>query len=172
MKRIWTDGNECIKNTFSQVKLLYSLDNEINGLINNVDKIYSDRNENIRKFYALMKSYKFKANDDINNIIQIKHSIFSTVFFACRLVLAHNNKYYPCIKNIEKEVKNCINKPDNFIENIHKVLETYSLEELETFYNKTEEYFKEYRFDDKIRKGYVIENEDYWFFNERPYSKI
>ena len=48
LKRIWTDGNECIKNTFSQVKLLYSLDNEINGLINNVDKIYSDRNENIR----------------------------------------------------------------------------------------------------------------------------
>ena len=71
-----------------------------------------------------------------------------------------------------KILTNCINKPDNFIENINKVLRTYSFDELETFYDKTEEYFKEYRFDDKIRKGYVIENEDYWFFNERPYSEI
>ena len=172
LRKIWTEGNECIKNTFSKVKLLYSLDDEINRLVNNEDKKYFDNNENINKFYALMKSYKNKADDDMDNIIQVKHSIFSTVFFACRLILTHNNKYYPCIKNIEKEIKNCIDKPDNFIENMHKVLETFSIDDLETFYNTTEEYFKEYRFDDNIRKGYVIENEDYWFFNERPYSEI
>jgi hypothetical protein len=55
---------------------------------------------------------------------------------------------------------------------MHKLLETYSLKELEVFYDITEEYFKEYRFDDNIRKGYVIENEEYWFFNVRPYSEI
>jgi len=55
---------------------------------------------------------------------------------------------------------------------MHKLLNSFSIEDLETFYTITEEYFKEYRFDDKIRKGYVIENENYWFYGERPYSEI
>jgi len=172
LKRIWTEGTECIKSTFSTIKLIYSRDNEIDELIKNRDMKNYDKKENIRKFYALMKSYRFKADDDMENILQIKHGVFYSVFFACRLVLAHNDVYYPCVKNMEKELKNCINKPKNFLENMHKVLETYSLEELKTFYEQTEEYFKEYRYDDKIRKGYVIENEDYWFFGERPYSEI
>jgi hypothetical protein len=172
LKRVWIDGNECIKNTFSDVKLLYSCDKEIDTLLKNTDKTNYNKEDNIKKFYALMKSYRYKANDDINNIVQIKHGIFYMVFFACRLVLEHNDIYYPCVKNMEKEIKNCVNKPDNFIENVHKVLETFSLEEMFSFYETTEEYFKEYRFDDKIRKGYVIENESYWFFNQRPYNEI
>jgi len=172
LRKIWTEGNECVKNTFSNVKLIYSLNREIDELIKNKNKANYNKKENIRKFYALMKSNKFKANDDINNIMQIKHGMFYTVFFACRLVLAHNDIYYPCIKNMEKEIMNCKRKPQNFIEGIHKVLETNSFDELEKFYKETEEYFKEYRFDDKIRKGYVIENENYWFFGERPYSEI
>jgi hypothetical protein len=107
-----------------------------------------------------MKNYKFKADDDMDNILQIKHSIFLTVFLACRLVLTHNNIFYPCVKNMEKEIEKCVNTPNGFIENMHKVLETFSFEELGTFYNTTEDYFKKYMFDDKIRKGYVIENED------------
>ncbi|GHU18680.1 hypothetical protein FACS1894163_10970 [Spirochaetia bacterium] len=172
LKRIWKDGNECVKNTFSKIKILYSYDKEIDELLENMDTKNIEKEENIKKFYALMKSYRFKSNDDLTNIIQIKHGIFSTVYFACRLVLEHNDIYYPCIKNIEKELVNCIKKPNNFIKNIHRVLETYSLEEMEIFYNETEEYFKEYRFDDRIRKGYVIENEEYWFFDVRPYSEI
>jgi hypothetical protein len=172
LRKIWTEGNECVKNTFSRVKILFSLDNEIDELLKNVDKINYEKEENARKFYALMKSYKFKADDDMGNVLQIKHSMFFTVFFACRLVLTHNNIYYPCVKNMEKEIEKCLNKPNGFIENMHKVLEAFSFEELETFYNTTENYFKEYRLDDKIRKGYVIENEDYWFFNQRPYSEI
>ena len=166
LRKIWTEGNECIKNTFSQVKLIYSIDNEIDELIKIMDTTNYSKDENIRKFYSLMKSYKLKADDDMDNIIQIKHSIFFTVFFACRLVLAHNDIFYPCVKNMEKEIRNCINKPKNFLEKIHKVLETYSFDELEKFYEETEEYFKEYRFDDKIRRGYVIENECYWFLEK------
>ncbi|GHU22870.1 hypothetical protein FACS1894172_07820 [Spirochaetia bacterium] len=172
IKRIWKNGNECIKNTFNKVRLLYSCDEEIGKLLEKRNIINLEKEENIRKFYALMKSNKFKAADDMANIIQMKYCVFNTVYFACRLILEHNNIYYPCIKNLEKELNNCINRPDDFIKNMHKVLEEYSLKELDEFYNSTEKYFKEYRFDDRIRKGYVIENENYWFFNERPYSEI
>ena len=172
LKRVWADGNECIKNTFSNTKLIYSCDDEIINLLDDKNTVNADREENIKKFYALMKSNKYKASDDIENIVQVKYCIFNTVYFACRLVLAHNNIYYPCIKNMEKEIKNCKKKPDKFIENMHKTLETYSFDDLEAFYRTTEEYFKRYSFDDRIRKGYVIENENYWYFNERPYGEI
>jgi predicted nucleotidyltransferase len=172
LRKIWSEGNECVKNTFSEVKLIYLRDPEISKLLNDFDKINYNKNENIKKFYALMTSYSLKAKDDVNNIIQIKHGIFNTVFFACRLILAHNDVYYPYVKNMEKAIKNCEKKPDNFLENMYKVLETFSFNDLDLFYETTEEYFKEYKFDDSLRKGYVIENEEYWFFNVRPYSEI
>jgi hypothetical protein len=73
---------------------------------------------------------------------------------------------------MEKELGNCKNKPNDFIENAHKLLVTFSPEELDRFYRTTEEYFKEYNFDDRTRKGYVIENENYWFFDEKPFGEI
>ena len=146
LKKIWSEGNECVKNTFSEVKFLYSKDNEIEELLKNIDKTNYSKGENIKKFYSLMKSCKLKADDDINNILQIKYCIFYTVFFACRLVLEHNNIYYPCIKNMEKELIKCKYKPEEFIENMHKVLKTYSFNDLETFYEITEKYFKEYKY--------------------------
>ena len=172
LKRVSTEGNECVKNTFLKTKLLFSKDREITESLKNIDKTNYQKSENIKKFYSLMKNYKNKADDDVANILQVKHSIFNTVFFACRLILEHNNIYYPCLKNMEKEIINCKYKPQRFIENMHELLNTYSFDELEIFYKTTEEYFKEYRFDDNIRKGYVIENEDYWYFNVRPYSEI
>jgi len=172
LEKIWTEGNECIKNTFSQVILLYSINKEIDVLIMTKKMTNYSKEENIKKFYALMKSYRFKADDDMNNIFQVKHGILQSVFFACRLVLTHNEIYYPCVKNIEKELLNCKNKPVNFIEKMNNVLSTFSFEEFNDFYEETEEYFKEYRFDDKLRKGYVTENEYYWFFGVRPYNEI
>jgi len=172
ISRIWVDGNESVKGNFLQIKILFSHDLEVTDILNNADKTNYDKAENIKKFYALMKSNRFKADDDMNNIMQVKFCIFNTVFFACRLALAHNDIYYPCIKLIEKELAKCKELPDNFIAQMRRVLETYSIDELEKFYDLTEEYFKQYRFDDKIRKGYVIENEDFWFFKIRPYDEI
>lgn len=172
ISRIWTDGNECIKNNFSKVKLLFSRDGKIAGILNKADKANYSKLENIRKFYALMKSNRYKADDDVDNIMQVKFCVFNAVFFACRLALAHNDIYYPCVKNMEKELSNCRDLPDGFIAGMRRVLETYSMKELASFYDLVEKYFKQYRFDDKIRKGYVIENEDFWFFNIRPYDEI
>jgi predicted nucleotidyltransferase len=86
LRRVWKDGNECIKNTFNKIQLLYSYDKEIDIILQNKNIKNIEKDENIKKFYALMKSYRFKTNDDITNIIQVKHGIFNTVYFACRLV--------------------------------------------------------------------------------------
>ena len=73
---------------------------------------------------------------------------------------------------MEIEVSNCSNKPKYFMENMHKLLETFYLEDLETFYNEVEEYFSNYIFDEQERKSYVIENEFFWYFNGKPYEYI
>jgi predicted nucleotidyltransferase len=170
IKNIWINGTESSQNTFINNKILFIKDNELKQLLTKETlKEIPDKEEKIKKFYALMKSNMFKATDDLNNIFQLKKCVYDTVYFACRLVLTHNDILFPCIKNMEKALNKCKKMPKEFIIQAHRVLERYSLEDLEIFYNNTNNFFKEYQYDDKIRKGYVIENEEYWYFNAKPY---
>ncbi len=166
------NGTESIKSTFHYSKLLYSIDPEVDKLVEALKNTNIIKNDYTKLFYALMKSKRYTADDDINNLMQLKSCILDTVLYACRLVLAHNNKPYPCMKNIEKEIINCSDKPINFMHNMHILLQTFSLEALEVFYNEVEDHFNMYRFDDTIRKSYVIENELFWYFDEKPLEYV
>lgn len=34
------------------------------------------------------------------------------------------------------------------------------------------QYFSDYHFDNRLRKGYVLENEWFWYFNILPYDQM
>ncbi len=165
-------GTESIKKTLQYSKVIFSKDNEIERNLKFLKDIIEVNQVYTTHFYALMKSKRYTADDDLDNIMQLKRSILDTVLYACRLVLAHNNKLYPCMKNMEQEIETCIDKPNHFIENMHKLLETLSLDDLDTFYKEVEEYYKCYVLDEQERKSYVIENEFFWYFNGKPYEYL
>ena len=165
-------GTESIISTLLYSKILYCIDSEIEELLQSLKNGISVNKENITKYYALMKSKRYTTDDDLSNILQVKNCILDTVFFACRLILAHNNRLYPCLKNMEKEIISCPDKPINFIKNMHTVLETFSLDSLDIFYKDVENYFSKYVIKEHIRKGYVIENELFWYYNVKPYEYI
>lgn len=173
LERIWEYGNESIKSTLYHSKVIYSRDFDIEKLLMNKSYLTThEKNENIRKFYSLMKSSRFSADDDLENILYVNKCIYDTVFYACRLVLAHNNIYYPCVKNIYKELSICDKLPTDFISLMNEVLNSYSFDKMVKFYNCVDEYFKEHRFDNRLRRGYVLENELFWYFNIFPYAEI
>lgn len=173
LSKVWEYGNECVKSTLYYSKVIYSRDTDIEKLLANKHSIsIEQKNENIRKFYSLMKSRRFSADDDLENILFVNKCIYDTVFYACRLVLAHNDIFYPCEKNLYKALNQCKKLPDNFIPLMNGVMNSYDFNRMVEFYNSVEQYFKEYRFDNRLRKGYVLENELFWYFNTFPYSKI
>lgn len=166
-------GNEPIQNTLKYSKLVYCIDNRVKQILDQFKTIeVKNKKENIKRFFALMKSSRYSADDDLANIYQFKKSALDTVLYASRLVLTHNDRLFPCEKNMEKEVRNCSKKPEKILENMHKLLNDISIDNLEVFYNEVEDYFQEYIFDDNERKGYVLENENYWYFNNYPYDKM
>ena len=173
IRKIGTSGTEAIQNTFKNVELIYCTDPKLAEAIQKIDVNHIiDKPEKINKYYALMKSNRFKADDDLTNIFQIKQCIIDTVYFACRLVLAKNNLLFPCKKNMDRTLKECINKPTKFIEQMHETLEVLTIESLIKFYKMMEEYSNDIIMDERLRKSYVIENELFWFFNEKPFEEI
>lgn len=173
LRKVWKYGNESIKSTLYHSKVIYSQDSDIERLLLNKPKVMiSEKDENIRKFYSLMKSCRFSAGDDLGNTFYVNKCIYDTVFYACRLVLAHNDILYPCVKNIHKELDNCNDIPTDFIPLMNEVMHSYSFDKMVEFYNCVNDYFKKYHFDNRLRRGYVLENELFWFFNTVPYAEI
>lgn len=172
LRKVWQFGNESIRSTLSYAKVIYSRDPEIETLLSSKTSPAVDKAENLRKFYALMKSARYSADGELDNLLFVNQCIYNTVFYACRLVLAHNDQLYPCVKNLHKALRHCKELPEDFIRLMDEVMQTYSFDKMVEFYDCVDEYFKAYRFDDRLRKGYVLENEWFWYFNTFPYAEI
>ena len=172
LMKIWEFGNQSTKSTLYHSRVIYSRDSDIEKLLLNKSYIsIQEKNENIRKFYSIMTSCRLSADDDLENILFVNKCIYDTVFYACRLVLAYNDILYPCVKNLFKELNNCKKLPDGFITLMNEVLHSYSFDKMVDFYNCVDDYFKDYHFSDKLRKGYVLENELFWYFSTFPYAE-
>ena len=173
LKKAWQDGNESIKCTISTAKVIYSIDDEIEELL--ADKVSLSQNEqteNIRKFYSLMKSSRYSAENDLDNLLFVNKCIYDTIYYACRMILAYNGVLFPCVKHFYNELRNCEKIPGDFFVLMDDVLRSYSIEKLDEFYNRIVGYFDRYQFDNRLRKGYVIENELFWYFDILPYDKL
>lgn len=169
---VWKNGSENIQSTLSKAKLIYSKDNILNFTVPAGEMSDNYKTEQIRKFYSMMKSSRFGYDKTNGNIFYLHKLIHDTIYYACRLVLTYNGRYFPCVKNVLKEISQCKAVPDNFEDRINKLLSTYSESDLEDFYQTVDLFIQDYHFDNKIRKGYVIENELFWFFNVKPYHEI
>lgn len=166
-------GNESIRSTLFHSKMIYTCDQDLEEMLRSFSGSFNgDKLENIRKFYALMKSSRFSAGVDKGNLLFVQKCIFDTVYFACRLLLAHNDILFPCVKNLYKEIENCTKIPEGFVEQMNDVLSTHSIEKLASFYKTVNEYLRQYHYDNRIRKGYVLENELFWFFGIKPYAEL
>lgn len=173
LERLPAEGNEAILSTLAHARVIHSIDDTIPPLVSRSVAISSEtRLETIRRLYALMVSKRFTATDDPSNILQVKFSILETVFYACRLILAHNNVLYPCLKHLEREVRLCREMPEDFIPLMHRVLEEQSFAALDSFWVPVDKFFRRYRYDDSIRKGYVLENEQFWFHGLPPVREL
>lgn len=170
LREAWKKGSDAIKNTLKTAKVIFDRNDDIKKLLVNHDMAEGERLEKIRKFYAMMKSsrYSYEANSDSTFL---KHSlIHDTIFYAFRLILAYNYRLFPCVKNAEKEIKRCRSVPIGLLESANKLLSTYAENDLDDFYGLVDAYISEFHFDNKQRRGLVLENEFFWFFNMKPYA--
>lgn len=66
----------------------------------------------------------------------------------------------------------CKDKPQDFEPLLKRVLQSFSFEDLDRFFESVVGFFPQYQVESHTRKGYVLENEMFWYFNVKPYYEI
>ncbi|OHD53714.1 MAG: hypothetical protein A2Y33_07270 [Spirochaetes bacterium GWF1_51_8] len=171
--KVRSQGTENIKHSLLFSEVIFSKDSEIENLLkefkNELENEFSENSVKIKKFYSMMKSSRFSYENESNNLF-LKHKlIHDTIYYACRLVLTKNNMLFPCEKNMFKEIETCGDVPQDFPLLINTLLKTYAEEDLVKFYDVMEKYIGDLYFENRIRKGFVLENEMFWFHDTIPY---
>ena len=85
------------------------------------------------------------------------------VFFAARLVLAHNRVLFPCDKSLFAALDRCEDLPPEFVASSQRLLENPSLPAVVDYYRSVSGYFGRYDFPDQDRIGLILDNEWSWF---------
>ncbi len=159
-------AGEPTRASFQETLTLFSRSDEIEGLIKKIC-VYpeQERGEKIRSFYAYIRHYRYEGESAFKkgNLFYSNHCVMELVFFAGRLVLAHNHVLFPCHKGLFRALEKCADIPNNFIEMSHRLLENTNLEEMLGYYEKIINFFKDYDYPDNEQIGLILENEWTWY---------
>jgi len=119
--------------SFKDAYTIFSKTNEVNELIRKI-YIYPEweQEKRIKAFYAYVKHFRYIGESAFRqgNDFLFMQCVLELIFFAGRLVLAHNHELFPCHKALFKSIKECKKVPDNFIEMSQNLLINSNLEEM------------------------------------------
>ena len=167
-------ASEPTRYSFKNAYTLFSKMNEIDELI---QKIYVypewEHEKRVKAFYAYIKHFRyigekvFNQGDDFLSM----QCVLELVFFTGRLILAHNHELYPCRKALFKAVRNCRQKPGNYIEMSKNLILHHNLEEMVKYYEMVIDFFKVYDYPDAERIGLILEDEWAWYTKQLTISE-
>ncbi len=161
-----THASDPTRVSFQSAYTLFSRSPEIDELIGKIP-VYPEREheERIRAFYAYVKQCRYIGEDAFKqgNEFWFQHCVMELIFFAGRLVLAHNHRLFPCHKALFKALGQCGNLPPRFIEASHHLLNHMTIDEMLAYYEMVIDFFKAYDFPDNERIGLILENEWTWY---------
>ena len=159
-------ASEPTRASFQDAYTAFSHMSEVDELIKKIP-VYPEweREKKIKAFYAYVKHYRFIGEDAFKqgNVYHSRNCVMELIFFAARLVLAHNRILFPCHKSLFEAIKKCIDIPYNFVEMSHQLLQNCSLETMINYFENVIDFFKEYDYPDTERIGLILENEWTWY---------
>lgn len=111
-------GSEPTRNSFIGARCLFSRDHEIPGLVARIP-VYQrhEKADKMMSFFAglQLSSVFFWWEAVKRNDPYLKTRMVSEiVLFGCRLILAHNERLFPCQKRLIEAIDACPDKPANF----------------------------------------------------------
>ncbi|MGD0165757.1 MAG: nucleotidyltransferase domain-containing protein [Gaiellaceae bacterium] len=159
-------GSEPTRASFEGAYTEFTTDPEIGELIKRISAYPEwERDAKTKTFYAFAKHYRYVGEQGflLGNDYLARRCVMELVFFAARLVLAHNRVLFPCHKSLFAALERCEDLPSRFVERSRRLLENPSLPETIDYHEKVSNYFSEYDFPDQERISFILENEWSWF---------
>jgi hypothetical protein len=159
-------GSDPTRASFESAYTEFSHDPEIDTLIERIAAYPElERERRIKAFYAYTKHYRYVGEQafELGNDYFARRCVIELVFFAARLVLAHNRVLFPCDKSLFAALDRCEDLPPDFSSSSRRLLESSSLATVIDYYEMVSGYFGQYDFPDQERISFILENEWNWF---------
>lgn len=122
-------GSEVARAAFYCARVIFSRQPGIEALVSRIP-VYpeAERDAKMKSFYSqvIVGGWFFREAEKRRDRYLMTHAASDMVLFASRLILAYNRMLYPYHKWLMHEVERAPEKPANFTELIHAVLETPS----------------------------------------------
>lgn len=111
-------GSEPTRNSFVGTRCLFTRDDEIPELLGRIP-VYQrhEKQDKILSFYAglqLSSGFFWWEAHKRNDPYLKTRMVSEIVLFGCRLILAHNERLFPCQKRLVEATDACPDKPANF----------------------------------------------------------
>lgn len=170
-------GSEPTRYSFTGARCIHSLDEEINTLIREIP-VYPIqlKQEKILSFYSALALNNFFFWDEAHKRDDryLKMRVASDiVLFGLRLVLAYNNRLFPCHKWLLSAVEEVPNKPEGIIQKVNTFLESLTDESKDIFINSVDSLIQFERLADPEKRIEMvctrfIEDNEWWWWKNRP----
>ena len=129
-------GNELTRWSYTSAKVLYSTDDEIEGLIKQIPVYPENRRQyNMESFVSQIKMHfaYLQLAEYSKNTYLLHETAAKIALFSGRLILADNRVLYPNRKWYSREIQRIEDKPKDFHEKMCELLTAPTIDKARTF---------------------------------------
>ncbi|HNY21149.1 MAG TPA: nucleotidyltransferase domain-containing protein [Treponemataceae bacterium] len=129
-------GNELTRWSYTSAKVLYSTDDEIEGLIKQIPVYPENRRQyNMESFVSQIKMHfaYLQLAEYSKNTYLLHETAAKIALFSGRLILADNRVLYPNRKWYSREIQRIEDKPKDFYEKMRELLNAPTIDKARTF---------------------------------------
>jgi hypothetical protein len=159
-------GSEPTRASFLNAYTEFTKDPEIVELVRQIPTYPElEREPRCRAFFGMVKHFRYEGEQAFqsNNRFYFQSCVQNMVFFAARLVLAHNRILYPCRKSLFRVLEQAVDQPSDFMAQSINLLDYKDSVSLIDYYESIVQHYSCYEMDDDERIGILLENEMNWF---------
>ncbi|WP_221030440.1 nucleotidyltransferase domain-containing protein [Actomonas aquatica] len=175
LQQVAERGSEAARFAFKDAQIVFSRDDNLPALLAQITRYPVEKQEaNIRRFLAQMNAWKWMAGEGRKhgNRYLISRAVDNFILFACRVILAHNQRLYPFHKWMLREVERCPDRPADLLTRMDRLLDTHAADEMEAIFTAVKA-TTPVTFDDPTwGRWFLRDSEQNWLHHEPPVADL
>lgn len=166
-------GSEPTRNSFIGARCIFSRDPEIDEIVRKIP-VYPvwDKEDKILSFYsalALNNGFFWGEAEKVGDVYLKVRVASDIVLFGLRMLLAYNEKLFPCQKWLLRIARELEQKPDGVVEKAERFLQRMDRETKDDFVSAVLS-FCDWNIPEDFSRVLTrfIEDNEWWWYNRRP----
>jgi predicted nucleotidyltransferase len=168
-------GSEPARYAFKDSVIVFSRIEGLDGILRNASRFpIENKGKNIIRFFMQLTAWKWYYHEakKKSDIFLIHKAVSNFVLFAGRMMLAYNERLYPYLKWLFKELEKCDKKPVDFIPNLNRLVDDREEQVIEKIYEDIKT-FSDWKADEKDWGNFFLRDvEQVWMSHEPCISDI